>query len=99
MTTASTLRLAKEIKGKPEALVTKFTGEQENYTPENIIKAVYDVIDNIDLDPASCEFANKIIKADEGSIEIFGECGICHRFTQIHQLCDSCLIMRKNHNN
>ncbi len=37
--------------------------------------------------------------ADEGSIEIFGECGICHRFTQIHQLCDSCLIMRKNHNN
>ncbi len=65
LTTASTLRLAKEIKGKPEALVTKFTGEQENYTPENIIKAVYDVIDNIDLDPASCEFANKIIKADE----------------------------------
>ena len=51
------------IASSPEALVGKFTGDQENYTPKDIINAVRKVMGSIDLDPASCEFAQKRLKA------------------------------------
>ncbi len=39
------------------------TGEYEWYTPPLIIDAAREVLGGIDLDPASCEFANSIVKA------------------------------------
>ena len=45
--------------------VDKFTGNQENYTPEYIIEAARSVMGSIDLDPASCEVAQEIVGADE----------------------------------
>lgn len=47
------------------SLVSKFTGDQENYTPEQVVNSVLDVLGTIDLDPASCEYAQKIVKAGE----------------------------------
>lgn len=48
-------------KGKP--FVTQWSGNNEWYTPELYIKAAKKVMGGIDLDPASCEYAQKIIKA------------------------------------
>jgi ParB family chromosome partitioning protein len=36
---------------------------QEWYTPSQIVEAARSVLDQIDLDPASCEAANRIVKA------------------------------------
>lgn len=47
------------------AHVSHNSGNNEWYTPENIIKAVQNVMGEIDLDPASCEFANKTVKAKQ----------------------------------
>lgn len=38
-------------------------GKYEWYTPAQIIEAAREVMDGIDLDPASCSLANKIVKA------------------------------------
>jgi len=46
-------------------LVTKHTRDQENYTPEEIIECVKKVLGSINLDPASCELAQKIVNADK----------------------------------
>lgn len=35
------------------------------FTPEYIIESARKTLTNIDLDPASCEFANRIVKADK----------------------------------
>ena len=58
-------RHANRLLNKDEALVSKFTGNIENYTPNYIMKSVREVLDNIDLDPASCELAQNIVKAKE----------------------------------
>lgn len=46
-----------------DSLVGRLTGNIENYTPEDIIEKVKQVFGEIDLDPASCEYAQKIVKA------------------------------------
>lgn len=57
LTTAGALRLAKG------AHVSNNSGENEWYTPECYIISARKVMGSIDLDPASNEYANKIIKA------------------------------------
>lgn len=46
-----------------ESLVGLMTGNAENYTPKETIKKVKKVLGEIDLDPASCEYAQEIVKA------------------------------------
>lgn len=57
LTTAGALRLAKG------AHVSNNSGENEWYTPEQYIQSAREVMGTIDLDPASSECANKVIKA------------------------------------
>lgn len=46
-----------------ESYETKLTGNAENYTPAPIIDRVREVLGEIDLDPASCEMAQEVVKA------------------------------------
>ena len=46
-----------------DSLVSRFTANAENYTPAPIIQKVRDVLGEIDLDPASCDYAQKVVKA------------------------------------
>lgn len=48
---------------KPESRVSHNSGDFEWYTPAPIIRLAQEVMGGIDLDPASCETANKIVKA------------------------------------
>ena len=61
LTTASTVRLADEMKGKPH--VSNNSGNNEWYTPSEYIKSARKVLGSIDLDPASSELANTVVKA------------------------------------
>jgi ParB family chromosome partitioning protein len=45
--------------------VSNNSGNNEWYTPAEIIESARVVLGNIDLDPASCEIANKVVKADK----------------------------------
>lgn len=45
------------------SLVGKMTGNAENYTPVAVIDKVKTVLGGIDLDPASCEIAQEVVKA------------------------------------
>jgi ParB family chromosome partitioning protein len=47
-----------------DSLVSKLTGNAENYTPEDILDKVKIVLGGIDLDPASCDFAQRLVKAN-----------------------------------
>lgn len=69
LTTAGALRLAKG------AHVSNNSGENEWYTPPQYIESARKVMGSIDLDPASSECANEIVKAkkyfDEGVDGLF----------------------------
>lgn len=58
LTTSGLLQLTKNVH------VSNNSGENEWYTPTNIIEAARKTLGSIDLDPASSELANKNIKAD-----------------------------------
>jgi ParB family chromosome partitioning protein len=51
----------REIKG--DTIATKWTGDQESYTPEIYVEAARSVMGSIDVDPASNDIAQKTIKA------------------------------------
>lgn len=44
-------------------LVSKMTANEEAYTPEQYVEAAREVMGSIDLDPASCKAAQKVIQA------------------------------------
>jgi hypothetical protein len=46
-----------------DSLVSKLTSNAENFTPSHIIEKVRLVMGGIDLDPASCEMAQKTVQA------------------------------------
>lgn len=46
------------------AHVKNNSGNEEWYTPERFIKSARRVLGSFDLDPASCETANQVVKAD-----------------------------------
>ena len=48
-----------------KAHVGQSTGKEEWYTPPDIVELVCAVMGGIDLDPASCEKANTVVKADK----------------------------------
>lgn len=58
---------AKSAIGEPEHRphVTANSGNNEWYTPSQYIEIAREVLGEIDLDPASCEFANRTVKANQ----------------------------------
>ena len=50
-----------EVQKRPH--VTNNSGNNEWYTPERYIELARDVLGKIDLDPASCEYANRTVRA------------------------------------
>lgn len=48
-----------------DSMVSKMTGNSENYTPPEIIDCVRQVMGTIDLDPASCKMAQEVVQAEE----------------------------------
>ncbi len=57
------LRHFRALGWMPSSLVERMTGNAENYTPIAIIEKVKAVLGGIDLDPASCDMAQEVVKA------------------------------------
>ena len=53
------------IKDEKKPHVANNSGCNEWYTPDEYIELAWDVLGEIDLDPASCEFANRTIQAKQ----------------------------------
>lgn len=53
------------IKSGRKSYIVNNSGESEWYTPPAIAEAVRELFGRIDLDPASCESANKIVQAEK----------------------------------
>ena len=47
-----------------DTIATKWTGDQEGYTPAIYIDSVYSVMGSINIDPASNKYANQTVKAE-----------------------------------
>ncbi len=47
-----------------DSLVSKMTGNAENYTPAPVIEKVREVLGTIELDPATCRMAQETVKAE-----------------------------------
>jgi len=58
----STPEAARAVLNKPHQ--TQGTGNNEWYTPPDIIEAAREVLKIINVDPASCEKANEVVQAD-----------------------------------
>lgn len=58
---SSVLSLIKQANDKPH--VSNNSGNNEWYTPKYYIDLVRDVLGEIDVDPASCEYANRTVQA------------------------------------
>lgn len=56
-------KVVEKVEEKKQPKVLKNTGNNEWYTPKRFIDAAREVMGEIDLDPASCDFANNYIKA------------------------------------
>lgn len=54
----------KKIWGHDKPHISNNSGENEWYTPEYIISAAKETMESIEIDPASCKEANKIVEAD-----------------------------------
>jgi len=52
-----------ENSSTPPAFAPKWTRDPESYTPEQYVESVRHVLGSIDVDPASTDFANELIKA------------------------------------
>lgn len=65
VTAAHVAQVVGEIKTGSAPHVSFNTGESEWYTPQEYIDAAREVMGEIDLDPASCEIANRTVQADE----------------------------------
>jgi hypothetical protein len=82
--------------------IARSTGEHEWYTPPKLVEAARAVLGTIDLDPASCEVAQRVVKAEQfftaeedGLSKPWGgnlwvnppyTCGLVNRF--VAKLCD-----------
>ena len=80
LTEESATAISRETWGN-KAIATKFTGDHESYTPPEYIEAARAVMGEIDVDPASNDLAQQVVRArsyftreDDGLAQSWGGC-------------------------